>query len=47
MTRPVRGHPHNRRDPCLGQTFCDTDSALAEHGYDADRIAAFRGAKVI
>jgi crotonobetainyl-CoA:carnitine CoA-transferase CaiB-like acyl-CoA transferase len=25
----------------------DTDTVLAEHGYDADQIAAFRGAKVI
>jgi crotonobetainyl-CoA:carnitine CoA-transferase CaiB-like acyl-CoA transferase len=25
----------------------DTDSVLAEHGYNADQIAAFRGSKVI
>jgi crotonobetainyl-CoA:carnitine CoA-transferase CaiB-like acyl-CoA transferase len=25
----------------------DTDSVLAEHGYDADQIAAFRREKVI
>jgi hypothetical protein len=47
MTRPFEGIRIIDATHVLGRAFCNTDSVLAEHGDEADRIAAFRRATVI